>query len=134
MGIPQISTLVLGETNLKITLAAAAALFLFWHLASAAAASLHPELDDAATVLKNLTPKSDDDPATQTLKSLSPELDNPNTQAIPDSSTFNPRPAIAPPLPPDLNARPEVECGYRTEEQCDSTGCRNVIIKPQCPK
>jgi hypothetical protein len=45
-------------------------------LNAAAAESLHPELDDAAPVLKNLTPKSDA-PATQILKSLSPQLDNP---------------------------------------------------------
>lgn len=61
------------ETDLKIPLAAAAALLAFWHLASAAAETV----------------------------GLSPQLDKPTTQTIPEPIPLNSRPAIA---AQDLNA------------------------------
>ena len=119
-----------------------AAIFVVGYVLSAVAQNT-PELDNpamppnlkfpepdrpAAQVVPNfesLYPKPDN-PAMQTLKSLPPELlENPTTQAIP-----NPTGTLT---PWDLNAKPEIECPYRTEELCDQAGCRNVITRPKCP-
>jgi hypothetical protein len=85
--------------------------------------SLPPELDGPAArvapIIKSLPPEPDS-PAMQTLQSLAPALDEPTTQAIPRPGLVDPK--------PDIECRP-----YRTEDQCEPTGCRNVIVKSNCP-
>ena len=122
-----------------------AAIYVVGYVLSAVAQNSTPQLDNPATqVAPNLKPPWPERPATQVapnpeslsseeldnsamqvLKSFAPQLENPTTQAIPNPT--------APPAPRDLNARPEIECPYRTEELCDQEGCRNVIVRPKCP-
>jgi hypothetical protein len=92
-----------------------AAIFVVGYALSAVAQNSTPKPGKPPTqVAPNLDPPWPVRPATQmqTLKSLPP------------TGTLTLR---------DLNAKPELECPYRTEELCDQAGCRNVIVRPICP-
>jgi hypothetical protein len=72
-----------------------------------------------------------DSPAVQTLKSMAPQTEpeadhGSTTQAIPYR--------IAPQETLGRSSKGDLECPYRTEESCDRTECRTVIIKLHCPK